>query len=119
VNPSFKDKRTFFKMIDKLPRVRGGWTCRELEVVGNITQKGLDGEDVLMKEGLELWMRNPIDCIEELMEDPRFKDHMQYAPEKMFTGKDMNIRAIDEMWTAEWWWATQVRVNLGHMTVQN
>ncbi|KAF9071487.1 hypothetical protein BDP27DRAFT_1361830 [Rhodocollybia butyracea] len=115
VDPSFKDKHTFFRMIDELPKVRGGWTCRELEVVGNIMQKGLDGEDVPMKEGLELWMRNPIDCVKELMEDPRFKDHMRYAPEKMFTSEDTNIRAIDEMWTADWWWETQVCINLWHI----
>ncbi|KAF9063782.1 hypothetical protein BDP27DRAFT_1231533, partial [Rhodocollybia butyracea] len=108
LSPLFRDKRTFFQKIDLFPVVRGGWICKELELVGNIKQKGADSTETLMSEQLELWMQNLLNCIKELMEDPRFKDHMRYAPEKMFTGKNMHVRAIDEMWTADRWWATQV-----------
>ncbi|KAH7877102.1 uncharacterized protein C8R40DRAFT_1159941 [Lentinula edodes] len=49
-----------------------------------------------MTEGVELWRREPIECIKELMEDPQ-----------MFTNETMHMRAIDEMWTGDWWWAMQ------------
>ncbi|KAJ3805926.1 hypothetical protein F5876DRAFT_69381 [Lentinula aff. lateritia] len=107
LHSSFKDKRTFLKKIDALPTVRGGWICKELEIVGNIMKKAADGTEVPMTEEVELWRRDPIECIKELMEDPQFEEHMRYAPERMFTNETMHMRAIDEMWTGDWWWATQ------------
>ncbi len=82
--------------------------CKDLEVVGNLMLRWENDKEVPMTEQLELWMRDPLECIKELMEDPRFKDHMRYAPEKMYTDETMGMRAIDEMWTGDWWWATQV-----------
>ncbi|KAJ3911791.1 hypothetical protein F5877DRAFT_93729 [Lentinula edodes] len=107
LHSSFKDKRTFVKKIDALPTVHGGWICKELEIVGNIMKKATDGTEVPMTEEVELWRRDPIECIKELMEDSRFEEHMRYAPERMFTDETMHMRAIDEMWTGDWWWATQ------------
>ncbi|KAJ3817968.1 hypothetical protein F5880DRAFT_1492123 [Lentinula raphanica] len=110
---SFKDKRSFFKKIDALPTICGGWTCKELEVVGDVIQTKLDGTQVPKTEELELWTRDPVECIKELMEDPRFKDSMRYIPEKMFTNDTMKVRAYDEMWTGDWWWATQKLIPKG------
>ncbi|KAK1224152.1 hypothetical protein PQX77_012956 [Marasmius sp. AFHP31] len=107
VQPSFKNKRTFLKKIDELPKVRGGWHCEELEVVGNIMEVGDDGVKRPKTEAVELWMRDPVECIRELLQDSRFKDHVHYAPEKVYTNLSMKMRAIDEMWTADWWWSTQ------------
>ncbi|KAJ3823454.1 hypothetical protein F5880DRAFT_1482181 [Lentinula raphanica] len=105
---SFKNKRTFFKKVDALPTIRGGWTCKELEVVGDVIQTKLDGSEAPKTEELELWTRDPVECIKELMEDPRFRNSMRYVPEKMFTDDTMKVRAYDEMWTGDWWWATQL-----------
>ena len=107
LHPSFKDKRTFLRNIDALPTVRGGWTCKEMEIVRDILQVK-DGKMIPKTESIELWMRNLVECVKELMEDPRFEDNIRYAPEKMFTDETIRIRAIDEMWTGDWWWATQV-----------
>lgn len=78
-----------------------------MEIVGDVFQVK-DGEMIPKTESIELWMRNPVECVKELLEDPRFKDDIRYAPEKMFTDETMRVRAIDEMWTGDWWWATQV-----------
>ncbi|KAJ8075193.1 hypothetical protein PM082_019521 [Marasmius tenuissimus] len=107
ISPSFKNKRTFFNTMDKLPKVRGGWRCEELEIVGDIVERGGDGAEKARTEVLELWMRDPVECIRELLQDPRFKDDMHYAPEKVYTNLSMKTRAVSEMWTADWWWATQ------------
>ncbi|KAK0235510.1 hypothetical protein EDD85DRAFT_922575 [Armillaria nabsnona] len=56
---------------------------------------------------LELWYRNPVDCIWELMGNPMFHDVMKYAPEKMFANSKGSIQIINEMWTALWWWELQ------------
>jgi Plavaka transposase len=60
-------------------------------------------------ESLELWRRNPVDCIKELFGNPAFKNVMRYAPERHYADQEAKIRVYDEMWTADWWWERQVR----------
>ncbi|KAK0226864.1 hypothetical protein EDD85DRAFT_958654 [Armillaria nabsnona] len=107
VEPSFKDKRTFLSKIDELPSALGTeWKCEKFELVGNILDK--DGTPVV--QTIELWKRDPVACIKELMQDPRFAKHMCYAPEKMYTDKGMKHQAFDEMATGKWWWAMQAHI---------
>ncbi|KAJ7666569.1 hypothetical protein DFH06DRAFT_984376 [Mycena polygramma] len=103
-NLSFHNNRSFLKKVDQLP-TGPDWTCKIVTAAGN----RLDENDELMSEELELWMRNPVECIKELMSNPAFKEHMAYAPERVYSTKegDEDSRVIDEMWTAEWWWALQ------------
>ena len=67
---------------------------------------GEDGQ--LMQEAVELWLRDPIECIRELIGNPAFRDYLAYAPERVYTNQDATIRRYDEMWTADWWWNLQV-----------
>lgn len=55
-------------------------------------------------------MRDPVECIKELMSNLAFKNHMVYAPERLYSRKEggEDSRIFDEMWTAEWWWKIQV-----------
>ncbi|KAJ7155306.1 hypothetical protein C8R46DRAFT_1296802, partial [Mycena filopes] len=103
---SFHNNRAFLKKVDALP-TGPDWTCEIVTVVGNRR----DDDDVLMTEELELWMRDPVECIKELMSNPAFKDHMAYAPERVYSTAegDEESRIFDEMWTANWWWKIQVR----------
>jgi hypothetical protein len=61
-----------------------------------------------MQEEVELWMRDPLECIEELLSNPAFRDQVRYAPEKAYTDETGETRIYDEMWTGDWWWETQV-----------
>lgn len=56
----------------------------------------------------ELWKRDPVECIKELVGNPAFKEHLRYAPERMFEDHQGERPIIDEMWTAEWWEEVQV-----------
>lgn len=67
---------------------------------------GEDGQ--LMQEGVELWLRDPIECIRELIGNPAFQDYLAYAPERVYADEGATIRRYDEMWTADWWWNLQV-----------
>lgn len=61
----------------------------------------------LLTEELEIWRRNPVDCCRELIGNPVFEDYMAYEPAKMSRGGD---RYYSEMYTADWWWETQVSI---------
>lgn len=61
-----------------------------------------------MREDVELWMRNPVECIKDLIGNPLFKDHMVYAPARAYTDPAGLHRVIDDMWTADWWGNKQV-----------
>lgn len=70
----------------------------------------MDENDEIMTEDLELWKRDPVECIKELLGNPAFREYMAYMPERVYgnTSASELSRIIDEMWTAEWWWEIQV-----------
>ena len=61
-----------------------------------------------MSEELELWRRDPVEIIRELLGNPAWKADISYEPMRYFEDKDHSIHIIDEAWTADWWWKTQV-----------
>jgi len=63
---------------------------------------------VLKTEAIELWHRNPVELVEELIGNPNFRDVMKYAPERKYEDKERKVQVIDEMWTGKWWWEIQV-----------
>lgn len=98
--------------MDKLP-TGPEWTCRLVRVHGDLGP--LDDselEDDVAEDGqteeLELWMRDPVACVRELMGNPAFDGSMAYAPEKVYIDAEGRTRRYDEMWTADWWWDMQV-----------
>ncbi|KAJ7212605.1 hypothetical protein GGX14DRAFT_393506 [Mycena pura] len=90
------------------------WKCEIVHVPGD----RVDENDLLMSEDLELWIRNPVECIEELMSNPTFAKSMAYGPERVYSSKipDKKCRIIDETWTADWWWETQLSQFSGDKT---
>jgi hypothetical protein len=59
-------------------------------------------------EEVELWRRDPVECIRELMGNPTFKSLMAYAPERVYDDIQGKVRIFDQTWTGDWWWDTQV-----------
>lgn len=101
------------KLIDELP-TGPEWTCRLIQVHGDVRpveNNGVGDPQVLDDESeeLELWMRDPVACIQELIGNPAFHRNLAYAPEKIFVDQEGQNRRYDEMWTGDWWWKTQVR----------
>ena len=80
--------------------------CDIVTITGNVENE--DG--VHMEENVEVWRRDPVECVKELMGNPVFKDHMSYIAERVYLDKGGKVRIFDEMWTADWWWNTQVSV---------
>jgi hypothetical protein len=98
--------------VDKLP-TGPEWACRLVCIhddLGPLDENNAVTEDMQdgKTEELELWMRDPVACIRELMGNPAFDGSMAYAPEKVYTDPEGRTRRYDEMWTADWWWDMQV-----------
>lgn len=94
------------KAIDKLPQL-SEWHLKAITIEGNLL--GQDGQR--QTEEVELWLRNPVDCIRELMANPTFRDAVCFEPQQVFDDNAGTTRRYDEMWTADWWWQMQVSKN--------
>ena len=100
---SFDNARSFLKRIDSL-HTGPSWICETIDVEGDVV-----GEDGAVKrEMVELWRRDPVECVEELIGNPAFRDMMAYVPERAYADQKGENRIYDEMWTGEWWSETQV-----------
>ncbi|KAI0265222.1 hypothetical protein BC834DRAFT_825393, partial [Gloeopeniophorella convolvens] len=108
LNPSFHNSYSLSKMIDAL-LTGPSWTCELVNVKGD--RIGEDGKP--MESNLELWMRDPLECIRELMGNPAFRDVISYAPERVYEDETGTQRLYDEMWTGDWWWNTQLKLPPG------
>jgi hypothetical protein len=82
------------------------WTCRPFKLTGD--EVDADGE--AKTEIVEMWFRDPVDCVRELLGNPAFKKlcYEPYRIFKTFVDKEYRDREFNEMWTADWWWEIQV-----------
>ncbi len=103
--PSFSNKDKLYAAVDALP---GGvaWKRKEVSQTGDLT--GSDGKPLV--EVMEVWYRDPVECVRELIGNPLFKNVMAYAPEKVYEDMGGDVRVTDETWTADWWWKLQVQL---------
>lgn len=89
--------------MDALPR-GPSWQCELFEATGD----EVDDDGKPRKEVLELWKRDPVECIKELMGNPTFKDLLHYVPEHHYADAAGENHLYGNMWTADWWWNLQV-----------
>ena len=104
--PSYHNSRAFLKKVDALPTQGAtGWTCDIVTSKGNLLD---DNGQPLPSEQLELWRRDPVECVRELLGNPALKDYLKYSPVRVYEDSEGKSRVYDEMWTGSWWWDTQV-----------
>ena len=58
-----------------------------------------------------LHYRDIVQCLQGLIGNPEFTDHLIIVPERHYVDAEKNIRVIDEMHTGDWWWSVQVCFN--------
>ncbi|CDO72633.1 hypothetical protein BN946_scf184985.g52 [Trametes cinnabarina] len=104
--PSFESNYLFYKKIDALPGGQASWNVEVFEAVGD--RLGEDGKP--RTECVELWKRDVVDCVRELMGNPLFRDVIRYAPEKQYADAEGKARIYGNMWTANWWWDVQMQM---------
>ncbi|KAG2063264.1 hypothetical protein BDR04DRAFT_1038661, partial [Suillus decipiens] len=96
MKPSFHNNRSFLQKVDELPH-GAAWSCKKVNVQGNKT----DEKGQILHEDVELWMRDPVECVKDLIGNPLFRDHMVYAPVRAYKDPAGLHRVIDDMWTAD------------------
>ncbi|KAI1784413.1 hypothetical protein LXA43DRAFT_1101448 [Ganoderma leucocontextum] len=103
--PSFKNKDAMLRKVDALP-VGPIWNCDILEVTGDV--QGPKGDP--LTEELDIWRRDAVECIQDLIGNPAFKDFIVYEPGRV---KRDGQRYYGEMSTGDWWWNVQKRLPNG------
>ncbi|KAG0700884.1 hypothetical protein DFH29DRAFT_806960, partial [Suillus ampliporus] len=79
LTPSFHNNQSFLKKVNELPH-GAAWSCKKITIQGNRT----DENGQMLHEDIELWMRDPVECVKDLIGNPFFKDHMVYAPARAY-----------------------------------
>lgn len=104
---SFKNKQSFFKLIDNLPtHDLPAFECKLIDVEGSI----LDAEGHKMHITLELFKRDPVKIIESIVNDPMLREDLRWEPVKFYADEDCTKRIYNEAWTADDWFNLQVGI---------
>ncbi|KAG8708011.1 hypothetical protein FRC08_000162 [Ceratobasidium sp. 394] len=87
----------YYTSVDTLPH-GPDWTHKHMVI------KTEEGEEVL-----DLWKRCTVSSTESLIGDPRFRNHMKYAPEEhtRVTPDGRTVHVRSGMETGAWWWRMQ------------
>ncbi|QRV93500.1 Zn-finger protein [Ceratobasidium sp. AG-Ba] len=94
----WRNDRELLQDIDSLPR-GPKWRRDEVTV----------GEGIY-KRRHTVHFRDILAVIRHLISARRFKDCMRYAPERHWMSRDKKCRLYDEMWSGNWWWRMQLRI---------
>lgn len=105
MNLSFHNKRAFFQKVDSLPTFNAPeFKCETIEITGDKVDEAGKPETI----PAELWMRNPVEVIHQIIGNPALKNDLAYAPVQIFTDESQREQVFNEMNTGHWWWRTQV-----------
>ncbi|TFY68302.1 hypothetical protein EVJ58_g1088 [Rhodofomes roseus] len=106
----FHNNRTFLKAVDSLPGPAASWTLAEVTVTGTLK----DGKGRPMTEVVDVWMRDVLEVIKELVANPEFADCSTWGPyqevEVDENGVETGERFIEDMPSADWMWEVQERL---------
>jgi hypothetical protein len=102
----WRNARELLKDVDKLPKGLG-WRCQPIKVPGN-TPDGISEE-------VEIYYRDVIELVKELIGNPAFNNPviMAYEPVEVYVGPDNDpddklTREYGEAYTGKWWNEVQV-----------
>ncbi|KAF8596890.1 hypothetical protein BDV93DRAFT_454099, partial [Ceratobasidium sp. AG-I] len=109
---SFASNYLLNQKIDSLPS-GPEWTEHSMTITGD----KVDTFGAPLKETVTTYMRNPVDAIGQLLNNPMFQERMTFAPERVYTDASRESRVFDEMWTGDAWWRVQGKLPIGSTVV--
>jgi len=101
---NFTSSYTVFKWLNAMSYAMriDSWTS------GTVWYNRLANPNNLRDDGdTQFFNRNPVECIEFLMQQPAFRQHMSYGPAKKFNDAEECIYSEEK--SSDWWWNEQVR----------
>ena len=60
------------------------------------------------RESYDFHFREIIPSLRALFGDPKFSDHLIFAPERHYQDASHTVQVFSEMYTGKWWWSVQV-----------
>ena len=67
-----------------------------------VTEDIKDDDGNFAKEKLEVWFRNPVELVKELLGNPAFVHNTVYQPTKVYQDINKASPRYDDMWTGDW-----------------
>jgi len=104
MNLPFQNKKAFLSYIDGLPQ-GPEWTCTPIRIQGDL--KDANGKPCV--EVVEVWHRDPVEVVQDLLDNAEFAPHLKWVPERRYRDKHSHSREFKEMNSGDWWWDIQVR----------
>jgi hypothetical protein len=96
---------TYF-LNQKLEKLPSGPEWKEHAMI--LTGDKTDVSGAYLKETVVMYMRNPVDAVGQLLNNPMFRQGMTFAPERVYTDESRQSRVFNEMWTGNAWERVQV-----------
>ncbi|KAG8703498.1 hypothetical protein FRC08_002802 [Ceratobasidium sp. 394] len=106
---SFGSNYTLNNLIDALPLAGPKWNVKAVKITGD--KLGPDGKP--LTETVELWYRDILGVIQELLENHTYGKDLVFAPCEKWNDAKQTERVYDEMWTGDWWKRLQVNQESG------
>ncbi|KAJ3568913.1 hypothetical protein NP233_g5391 [Leucocoprinus birnbaumii] len=103
--PPFADHRELYSIIDSIKQGGVPWDSFTVQYNG---PRPSDGEPVppWMEKGYEVWYRDPLKVMEEMISNPEFNNQIDYAPKwVLWKGK----RQFGDVMSGNWaWWQADI-----------
>ncbi|QRV85193.1 hypothetical protein RhiJN_13211 [Ceratobasidium sp. AG-Ba] len=96
---SFGSNYKLNQLLDNLPLAGPKWDVKAVKITGD--KLGPDGKPIT--ETVELWHRDILGVIRELVENDTYGKHLVFAPRTEWNDAEQTERKYDEMWTGDWW----------------
>ncbi|KAG1874431.1 hypothetical protein F4604DRAFT_1880886 [Suillus subluteus] len=64
-------------------------------------------EIIVADEAFDVYSGDVMECVKALYSDPKFSQHLNYAPKRHYADANKTIRMYHDIHTGKWWWSTQ------------
>ncbi|KAG8919877.1 hypothetical protein FRC02_001306 [Tulasnella sp. 418] len=112
LQPSFKNKYEFLQKIDQLP-TGPRFKSKTFSITGDLR----NAKGQMMTEVVEMYYRDPVEVVEELISRPSLRDHLTYSPMKIYTSPARQNRIYMDMSSGDWWYDIQDKLIKGATVV--
>lgn len=103
--PSFSSGATLNNRLESLPDIRMPWMATIIKPrLGTLLANDRDPH----KDGVTLYHRDPLAAIQSLLDRPALQDHLEWAPQHVWTDETCTERVYSKIMMGNWAWETQV-----------